>query len=164
MKKLTAIFTTALATMALSASVFAAEQITSADALTIAQKEVPATSTHLSTTLEDSAYNPHYDVKFYDASTHTEYEVEVLQNGAIKEFSLDNKMAVGSNKVVLSSEEIEALVKKDFPDAKIRKVELENDNGLYEYDVKFSTAKILGDIDFNPETGAVLEKELKYQF
>lgn len=164
MKKLSAVLATAFAAVSLSATAFAATMINADEALAIAKKEVPAGASHVSTTMEAVKYNPHYDVRFYDGTTHTEYEVEVLQNGAIKEFSMDAKAAFGSSKVVLSVSDVQALVQKDYPAAVFQKIDLDNDNGLYEYEVKFTAPGVRGEMNLNPETGAVLEKELKYQF
>lgn len=164
MKKLSAVLATAFAAVSLSATAFAATVINADEALAIAKKEVPSGASHVSTTMEAVKYNPHYDVRFYDSTSHTEYEVEVLQNGAIKEFSMDAKAAFGSSKVVLSVSDVQALVQKDYPAAVFQKIDLDNDNGLYEYEVKFTAPGVRGEMNLNPETGAVLEKELKYQF
>lgn len=165
MKKLTTLFATALAAAAISATAFAAAIISADEARAIAQKEVPATSTHLFTKAENKHFNPYYEVKFYDATTHTEYEIDVLQsNGAVKEFSMDVKNMMGSRVIALSANDIQALVQKEFPNAVIHEIELDTDDGFYEYEVKFHAPGLRGDMTFNPETGAVLEKDLKYQF
>ena len=36
-------------------------------------------------------------------------------------------------------------------------------DGLYEYELKFYTPELRGEMKFNPENGALMEKELKYQ-
>lgn len=36
------------------------------------------------------------------------------------------------------------------------------DDGLYEYELKFTTPELRGEMVLNPETGAVIEKELRY--
>ncbi len=166
MKKLTALITAALATLAISATALAASLISADEALAIAQKEVPAGSTHIYTKLEDMrSYRPLYEVKFYHIATNTEYEVEVFQsNGAIKEFSMDNKTQIGSTKIVLSTRDVQNIVLKEYPNAVIYKMELDNDDGLYEYEVKFHTPGLRGEMKINPESGVVMEKDLKYQF
>lgn len=165
MKKLTAIVTAALATLAISATAFAASLISADEARAIAQKEVPANSTHIVTKAENAKFRPYYEVKFYDNATHTEYEIEVLQaNGAIKEFSMDNKTQIGSAKIVLSANDVQSIVAKEYPNARIYNLELDNDDGFYEYEVKFQTPELRGEMKINPETGVVMEKELKYQF
>ena len=41
-------------------------------------------------------------------------------------------------------------------------VEIDHDDGLYEYDVDFYTTELRGEMTINPATGAVSEKEIKY--
>ena len=164
MKKATAFLTTACACLLVNATAFAAS-ITADEALVIAQKQVPASSTHIVTKVEMSKINPYYEVEFYDTSTSTQYEIDVLQaNGAIKEFSMDAKALLGSKNVTLSKNDVEAIVKKEYPEAVFKKIELDIDNGLYEYEVKFTAPGVRGEYTLNPETGVIMEKELKYQF
>ena len=77
---------------------------------------------------------------------------------------MDIKPMVGSRKVVLSAADAKNVVLKDYPQAVFTKVELDSDDGLYEYEVKFTSAGLRGSYTINPETGVVYEKELKYQF
>lgn len=163
MKKMTALVTAAFATMAFSATAFAA--INADEARAIAAKEVPASSTHIMTKAEMHKLTPYFEVKFYDNATNTEYEIDVLQsNGVIKEYSMDAKTMMGSSKIVLSSADVQNLILKEYPQAVFSKIELDRDNGLYEYEVKFTAPGVRGEYTINPETGVVFEKELKYQF
>ena len=84
--------------------------------------------------------------------------------GAIKEYSMDIKPMMGSRKVALSAADAKNVVLKDYPQAAFTKVELDSDDGLYEYEVKFTAPGLRGSYTINPETGVVYEKELKYQF
>ena len=77
---------------------------------------------------------------------------------------MDIKPMVGSRKVVLSAADAKNVVLKDYPQAVFTKVELDSDDGLYEYEVKFTATGLRGSYTINPETGVVYEKELKYQF
>ena len=163
MKKMTTAIVTGLATLAFSATAFAA--ISADEAKAIAAKEVPTSSTHIMTKMEMHKLTPYFEVKFYDNATNTEYEIDVLQsNGAIKEYSMDAKTMMGSSKIVLSAGDVQALVMKEYPQAVFSKIELDRDNGLYEYEVKFTAPGLRGSYTINPETGVVYEKELKYQF
>ena len=163
MKKMTTAIVTGLATLAISATAFAA--VSADEAKAIAAKEVPASSTHIMTKVEMHKLTPYFEVKFYDNATSTEYEIDVLQsNGAIKEYSMDAKTQMGSSKIVLSASDVQALVMKEYPQAVFSKIELDRDNGLYEYEVKFTAPGVRGEYTINPETGIIFEKELKYQF
>ena len=163
MKKMTTAIVAGLATLAFSATAFAA--ISAEEAKAIAAKEVPASSTHIITKTDMDKLTPYFEVKFYDNATNTEYEIDVLQStGAIKEYSMDIKPMMGSHKVVLSADDAKNVVLKDYPQATFTKVKLDSDDGLYEYEVKFTAAGLRGSYTINPETGVVYEKELKYQF
>ena len=163
MKKMTTAIVAGLATLAFSASAFAA--ISAEEAKAIAAKEVPASSTHIVTKADRDNFTPYFEVKFYDNATNPEYEIDVLQStGAIKEYSMDIKPMMGSHKVVLSADDAKNVVLKDYPQATFTKVKLDSDDGLYEYEVKFTAPGLRGSYTINPETGVVYEKELKYQF
>ena len=147
-RKILAIIAAAICTLAITATAFAAEFINADQARSIAAQWVPAGSTHLVTKDESHKYAAYYEVKFYDNATNTEYEVEVLKNGgAVKEFKMDAQTVLG----------------KEFPNATFTKVKLDSDDGLYEYELKFYTPELRGEMKFNPENGALMEKELKYQ-
>ena len=89
-RKILAIIAAAICTLAITATAFAAEFINADQARSIAAQWVPAGSTHLVTKDESHKYAAYYEVKFYDNTTNTEYEVEVLKNGgAVKEFKMD---------------------------------------------------------------------------
>ena len=80
-RKILAIIAAAICTLAITATAFAAEFINADQARSIAAQWVPAGSTHLVTKDESHKYAAYYEVKFYDNTTNTEYEVEVLKNG-----------------------------------------------------------------------------------
>lgn len=163
MKKLTAVITGALTVLAISATAFAANLINADEARVIAQKQVPASSTYLYTEAEMDKLSPYYEVKFFDAATQTKYEVEVLQtSGQIKKYSMDREALGGSVNVKLTQADVRAIVAKEVPGSSVYKLKLDADHGLYEYEVKFTAPGLRGEMNINPETGAVLEKELKY--
>lgn len=163
-KKFFTILAAAICTVAITATAFAAEFISPEQARNIAAQWVPAGSTHLMTKDESHKYASYYEVKFYDNATNTEYEVEVLKNGGVvKEFNMNAQTVIGSTQVVLSAADVQNLVRKEFPNATFTKVKLDRDDGLYEYELKFYTPELRGEMKFNPESGALIEKELKYQ-
>ncbi len=61
-----------------------------------------------------------------------------------------------------SINDVQELVLKAYPNAKIRSIELDEDHGFYEYEVKFSTPDFRGEVKVNPETGQIFEREHKY--
>ncbi|MUU17897.1 MAG: hypothetical protein EP151_11550 [Phascolarctobacterium sp.] len=164
-RKILAIIAAAICTLAITATAFAAEFINADQARSIAAQWVPAGSTHLVTKDESHKYAAYYEVKFYDNATNTEYEVEVLKNGgAVKEFKMDAQTVLGSPRVVLSAADVQDLVRKEFPNATFTKVKLDSDDGLYEYELKFYTPELRGEMKFNPENGALMEKNLNTKF
>lgn len=163
-KKISAVIGAVLCTLLITAAAFAAEFISAEQARTIAAEWVPAGSTHLVTKDENHKFANYYEVKFFNSATSTAYEVEVLKNdGSVKEFKMEAQAALGSARVVLSAADVQDLVRKEFPNASFTKVKLDSDDGLYEYELKFTTPELRGEMKFNPETGTILEKELKYQ-
>lgn len=84
-KKFTALAAAALATLAISATAFAAA-FTAADAQSMAAKFVPASAAHVGTQ-ED--FNE-YEFKFFDNGTATSYEVEISKlTQSVKEYKME---------------------------------------------------------------------------
>ena len=157
-KKLTALAVAAISTLTISATAFAAG-FTAADAQSMAAKLVPASATHVGTH-EDF---DEYEFKYFDNGTATSYEVEISKfTQAVKEYKMEAAMAMGSRNIVLSAADAQAVVTSEYPNASFHKVKLDMDDGLYEYELKFVTPELRGEMVLNPETGAVLEKELRY--
>lgn len=157
-KKLTALAAAALTTLTISATAFAAA-FTSADAQSMAAKLVPASATHVATK-ED--FNE-YEFKFFDNGTAISYEVEISKlTQSVKEYKMEARTILGSRNIVLSAADAQAVVTKEYPNASFHKVKLDMDDGLYEYELKFTTPELRGEMVLNPETGAVIEKELRY--
>ena len=157
-KKLTALAAAALTTLTISATAFAAA-FTAADAQSMAAKLVPASATHVATK-ED--FNE-YEFKFFDNGTATSYEVEISKlTQSVKEYKMEARTILGSRNIVLSAADAQAVGTKEYPNASFHNVKLDMDDGLYEYELKFTTPELRGEMVLNPETGAVLEKELRY--
>ena len=142
-RKSIAMLAAALCTLAITVTALAAELINAEQARSIAAQWVPAGSTHLVTKDESFEFVPHYDVKFYDNKTNTAYEIEVLRNGGkVREFKMEAQTALGSPKIVLSVNDVQNLVRKEFPNAVFTKVELDRGDGLYEYEADFYTPEV----------------------
>ena len=164
MKKLTAIITGALTVLAISATAFAANLISADEARAIAQKQVPSGSTYLHTEAELQKLQPYYEVKFFlILLLRQKYEIDIYQvNGKIKEYNMERKALGGSANVILSKDDVKAIVAKEVDDVSIYELKLDREHGLYEYEVKFSASGLRGEMNINPETGVVLDKEVKY--
>ena len=156
-KKLLSALVVSTAVVSISATSFAA--LNEASAREIAEKWVPAEAAHVST----KADGTEYEVKFLNKATNIKYEIEV---NALTESVTEVKTKLlnhrGSQIVNFSAAEAQQIVLSEFPGATIREVKLEQDNGYKKYEVKFSTAAVRGEMEINPETGVVMERELHY--
>lgn len=68
----------------------------------------------------------------------------------------------GSMNVVLTEQDVLALIGETYPDARNVQITLRTDDGLKAYRAQFATALFTARVDFHPETGVVLESELDY--
>jgi len=125
----------------------------------IAAKAVPRPAVFVA--VEDD--RDEYEVKFKDENGKTVYCVDVRKaTAAVKEVKTKNIFEHGSKTVSLSEQDAADIVKKAYPDAVITRVKLERDDGLFEYEVKFVTATARGEMEINPQTGAVIETKIRY--
>ncbi len=63
---------------------------------------------------------------------------------------MDAKTVQGSPQIILSVEEIQNIVRAEYPIAVFTNVEIDHDDGLYEYDVDFYTTELRGEMTINP--------------
>ncbi len=125
----------------------------------LAEKWVPSGSKYLKTNSDEDAY----EVKFIQESTGVFYEIEINKvTEQVQEVKTRIKEKHGSNLVKLQVEDIKDIVLSEFPDAKIQEVELDIEANYKIYEVKFSTTNVKGEMEINPETGVVLEREIRY--
>ena len=105
-----------------------------------------------------------YEIKLQDRESMTRYEVDVDKStGRILELDIKTAGNPVSRNVVKSVEDIRAIVLAEYPDAKNINIKLDREDYGHKYEVKFQTAKFrLAEMDINPETGAIVERDLKY--
>ena len=145
--------------ISIGAATTALAAVTADSAREIAQKWIPAGAVHVLTEDEVTAY----EVTFYDNAAKIKYEIEInKQTEKVIEVKTKLINDHGSNTVSLSRNDITEITLKEFPDAIIRKLRLTADDGYQVYEVKFTTATLRGELEINPETGAILERKLKY--
>ena len=154
LKKL-ALTLAALAVVSYSAMAFAAG---SDAAIAAAKAEVPANSQIINSYVDDGKYKVHFKDAYGDRY---EVEVSVLTNKVL-EVEVDRMVPTKATKAVLSPEQAQDLVLKAYPEAKNLSVYIDRDDNMVEYEVYFSTEKYRGQVDVNPETGALGDVELKY--
>lgn len=156
-KKIFGLFLTAMGVLTIAATALAALNETAARET--AAKWVPAGAIHLQTQNELDEY----EVKFLDQAAGVHYEIEVSKiTGAVTEVKTKLKGDPGSLTVKLSQADVENIVRSEFPGAAIRQVKLETDDGYQQYEVRFTAEAVRGKMEINPETGAIIERELNY--
>ena len=154
LKKL-ALTLAALGVVSYSAMAFAAG---SDAAIAAAKAEVPANSQIINSYVDDGKYKVHFKDAYGDR-----YEVEVSTlTNKVLEVEIDRMVRTKATKAVLSPEQAQDLVLKAYPEAKNLSVYIDRDDNMVEYEVYFSTEKYRGQVDVNPETGALGDVELKY--
>ena len=105
-----------------------------------------------------------YEIKLQDPATMTRYEVEVDKiSGKVLEVTVKVAAQESSAKVVKSAADIKAIVLAEYPDARIIGIRLDKEDYGHKYEVKFANAKYrIAELDINPETGVIVERDLKY--
>lgn len=104
-----------------------------------------------------------YQFQFYSESEGMVYEVEVSQKtGAVREIERKLRGGMGSVSVTLTEEQVKALVEERHPGAEISAIQLGIDDGRYSYEVYFRSDDLYGTLEFNAETGALLESKVKF--
>lgn len=155
-KMLGATFTT-LAALTVSATVFAA--INEVSAKEIAEKWVPASAVYVQTKTD----NLEYEVEFFNKATNEKYEIEINKlTEMVTEVKTKHSNQCGSHIRNLNENDVKNIVLSEFPGASIQRINLETEDGCQQYDVKFTTSTVRGKMEINPETGIIMERELKY--
>lgn len=104
-----------------------------------------------------------YQFQFYSESEGMEYEVEISEkSGEVRKVETELRGGTGSKSVALSEDQIRALVEERYPGAEISSLQLGMDDGYYSYEVYFRADGKYGTLEFNAETGAVLESKVKF--
>jgi uncharacterized membrane protein YkoI len=152
------ILSVAMLASMMAVQAFAAE-LTAMQAKTIAQKYLPKDSIHLHT--KDEGYK--YELKFFSESRQEKYEVQIDKfSQKLREFESKLVHDYGSQKVTLSEEDAKKAVTNELEGAEIVTVVLDNDDWYKEYKVTFQTATSYGEYEVHPETGTVLQREIKF--
>lgn len=124
----------------------------------IAQKNVPAGS--ICYYSKEDTYK--YEFKFYNDDKMEEYKIEIEKTSqSIVSYKVELYDDIGSSRVNLNETKIKEIVLKEIPKAEILSVELDKDDLLKKYKVKFKVDSYYGKFEVNPETGVILEKEYK---
>ena len=106
--------------------------------------------------------NDDYEIIFYDKQNFEYNKLDLNRfTNIVTEISSEKTYDKGSQTVNITDIDASNIVKTEFPDAQIIKIELEVDNGLYVYKVDFNTANRYASYEINPTTGNILERSIK---
>lgn len=137
-----------------NSNVFNAKQ-----AQSIAEQQVPQGSTYIKTKYDKNKY----EIKFYNETKKEMYEIDIKKSTQkITKYKTQLRDNNGSNTVKLSEEDAKKVVINEIPKAEILSVKLDTDDGLKEYKIKFKTDSYFGEMDINPSTGIILEREFRF--
>ena len=174
--KLTKTLVTLTVLTGLTMTTFAAPAqtlMTKDEATKLVLQMMPRGSEHISTSYDED--DKEYEVKFHNGGTKEKYEVKVdAVLKAIEELDSDTYIGFeqnAKNKVVknkkynpkYSKTEIIAIVQKTYPGATVKKVEIEEENGFWIYEVEFTSKAVNGSLEMDPETGRTLERDLTFK-
>ena len=91
------------------------------------------------------------------------YEVKINpETSAVVKVESERRNDRGSRQAVLTDQQAVEGVLAAYPGAALQYVQLQRDDGLYEYEVVFTTSEFTGKVQVNAENGQVLERELNY--
>lgn len=157
-KKLTAAILSAAAVISVVSIQAFAAALTAQQAKTIAEKHVPFGSVYVTTEVDDGRY----EVKFYNEKKLEKYEIDVSR-ATQKVISFDSELLDdhGARTATLTQEQAKKVVTDEHPGATIQSVTLDRDDGLVEYDVRFTANGYYGEITVHPDTGAVLKRDIQ---
>lgn len=127
-----------------------------------AAKVLPVTAVYLYAENESDEF----ELKYKDSEKAAVYSVSVSKySEQVTDFKTRYVDEIGSENVVLSAEDARMTVVNMYPDAVIRSTKLKMEKGLKKYEVEFYLGRKTenhGEVELNPETGAIMEIELKY--
>lgn len=146
----------ALLTM-LSVSAYATG-LTAEQAKDIAAKYVPAGSVLMKTEIDDGSY----ELKFVQKDAGTKYEIAVSQiTEKIVSFDSEKYDHQGGRTVTISEATAKKAVTDEQKDAEILYAVVDTDDGYSKYKVSFRTKTCFGEYEIHPETGEILERNIK---
>ncbi|MEG0797395.1 MAG: PepSY domain-containing protein [Acidaminococcaceae bacterium] len=128
-------------------------------AIAVAKAEVPANINYLGIKNDEDEF----EVSFQDPATLEYYEVEVIAaTGKIKTIEIKGANTAKSATVNQTEADIKAIVLAAYPDAQNLVITQDTENGLTEYEAKFTATKFTVKLELNPATGAICKREHKY--
>ena len=101
---------------------------------------------------------------FFDNNTLRAYEVTVIKKiNKVKTVKIGGSNIPGSTTVNKTVEDIEEIVRLEYPDGKITSIEQKYEGNLSYYEAQVETQRFTADIKINPVTGAIGSRVLEYK-
>ena len=101
---------------------------------------------------------------FFDNTTLRAYEVTVIKEiNKVKTVKIGGSNIPGSTTVNKTVEDIEEIVRLEYPDGKIISIEQKQEGNLSYYEAQLETQRFAADLKINPVTGAIGSRVLEYK-
>ena len=132
-------------------------------AILAAKSVVPATAIFRGMLIEQET-DKTIAFSFYDNSTLRAYEVTVIKEiNKVKTVKIGGSNIPGSTTVNKTVDDIEEIVRMEYPDGKITSIEQKYEGNLSYYEALVETQRFTADLKINPVTGAVGSRVLEYK-
>lgn len=129
-------------------------------AIAAAEAEIPASCNMIGYTEKDGISS----IVFQDTDTLEHYYVKVVAaTSKVKEIEVKGATFIkGSTIINKTPEEIISFVEAEYLDARDITVKLEKEGNNSYYKAQFKADRFEGEMEFNPATGAIIERSLEY--
>ena len=132
-------------------------------AILAAKAEVPVTAAYQGMLVEQET-DKTIAFSFFDNSTLRAYDVTVIkETNMVKTVKIGGSNIPGSTTVNKTVEDIEEIVKLEYPDGKITSIEQKYEGNLSYYEAQVEMQRFTADIKINPVTGAIGSRVLEYK-
>jgi len=128
-----------------------------------AKSEVPATAEYQGMLTEQET-DKTAAFSFFDNSTLRAYEVTVIKGiNKVKTVKIGGSNIPGSTTVNKTVDDIEEIIRLEYPDGKIISIEQKFEGNLSYYEAQLETQRFTADLKLNPVTGAIGSRVLEYK-
>lgn len=127
-------------------------------AKSLAEGKVPAGSQMMGMEQDDDEY----EFLYLSTDGTQRYEIEVSkQTGEMIKYEREAVTPQRSGEVKLSQEQAKAIVLKEYPNAQLHSIRLDQDDGYAEYEAIFTADGYQGSMEIQADSGEILEVKLK---
>lgn len=131
------------------------------DAKAAAAEYLPDGSSFLRSDTDDREY----ELKYYNEDLNELYEIEVNRSsGKVTKLESQKTNRQDSREVKLSVSDVEKLVSEEYEEVQRLSVVLDRDDGYYVYDVTLISEDQKIELEIQPVSGEILEREIHYGY